>query len=35
MIVKPKYLDSPANKKKIEEKRKDRDHKPKKSKEVL
>lgn len=32
MIVKSKLLDSPVNKKKIEEKRKERDHKPKKSK---
>lgn len=32
MIVKSKFLDSPVNKKMIEEKRKERDHKPKKSK---
>lgn len=32
MIVRPKFLDSQVNKKKIEDKRKERDHKPKKSK---
>lgn len=32
MIVKPKFLDSPVNRKKIAEKRKERDSKSRKSK---